>query len=119
MSKVRERHGVADLRCASASNLSQHVTVVDVADDQIALYLARSDYGALMTPKEALVLAEQLMDAAERVSTQTKERPPRDEGRAKGGHARAAALSPERRKEIASHAALGRWGKEAKEKAND
>lgn len=38
-------------------------------------------------------------------------KPPRDERRATGGHARAAALSPERRREIARHAAQTRWAK--------
>ena len=34
----------------------------------------------------------------------------KDESRAKGGHARAASLSPERRKDIARQAAKARWG---------
>lgn len=36
---------------------------------------------------------------------------PKDEGRARGAHARAAALSPERRREIAKTASDARWGK--------
>ncbi|MCY4375358.1 MAG: hypothetical protein OXC31_16475 [Spirochaetaceae bacterium] len=37
--------------------------------------------------------------------------PPEPEGRARGGTARAAAMTPERRREIAKKAAAARWGK--------
>lgn len=40
------------------------------------------------------------------------------EGKAKGGHARAAALSPEERSEIASRAAKARWDKAPRRRAN-
>lgn len=38
--------------------------------------------------------------------------PPESEGRARGGTARAAALAPERRREIAKKAAAARWSAE-------
>lgn len=40
------------------------------------------------------------------------------ESKAKGGHARAAALTPERRSEIASEAAKSRWAKAPRRRAN-
>lgn len=42
----------------------------------------------------------------------TDETKPKNEGRAKGGVARAAALDPSRRSEIAQRAAIARWGSE-------
>lgn len=42
--------------------------------------------------------------------------PPERSNRAKGGKARAAALTPERRREIAKKAADARWGKTKEQK---
>ena len=62
---------------------------------------------------QGIVLA--IRDAGLKVSRRTSTEMRRemiDPGRAKGGHARAEKLSPERRREIAQQGAATRWGKE-------
>ena len=65
-------------------------------------------------PIEAGVMAARVAagDIEEKYVEENKSTPKRSKGGKKGGKARAEALSPERRSEIASNAANARWHKE-------
>ena len=93
----------------------QPVEVVSVGwliqDDDVAKVLAQSmapdgenvqTSGRKVIPARCVTKIENLIEDDDK---------PKDESRAIGGRARAAALSPERRTEIARQAADARWGK--------
>ena len=110
MSKpIRERHGIENARkvVGVESSLEQTVTVID--DDGQVLLALSSVWPAGLTPEQAEMLADQLKRAAVRVRGSAE---PKSPAQVAGGHARAAALTPERRKEIAKQAADTRWGSE-------
>lgn len=62
---------------------------------------------------------EVLSEEGEPEPKEKVDKPQSAPGRAKGGHARAASLTPERRKEIAQKAVTARWAKQRKEELTD
>ena len=63
-------------------------------------------------PADVIGAAVKVMKiATEQIEEETSPAPNRAIGGKKGGKARAASLSPQRRREIARKAALTRWGK--------
>lgn len=105
---MKEIHGLAGVVRVAMLNSNDHQQVkVTDGDRLVLLALSTSSFPAGLTPDEAEFLARQLVDSARRVRGQdTKDSVP---ARAAGGKARAAALSPERRSEIAKAASRARW----------
>jgi hypothetical protein len=102
-----------------ASRLSADVHSLVAQTSLLSLTIARQGVAVM---EELDLLRFHLREATLRVAIgETKPLPPQDHpqapakavdaGRARGGHARAAKLSPKRRKAIAQAAAAARWGK--------
>lgn len=64
-------------------------------------------------PVDLNALAKSIVDEATGEAKERVERPEKDEGAVRRGEARAEALSPERRSQIARKAARTRWAKPA------
>ena len=83
---------------------------VNPASTITAVGKARRRWRAMADKATAMALStKRIADAPPLAGTHADDKDGRD-GRSAGGHARAAALSPERRREISSKAARARWG---------
>jgi hypothetical protein len=121
---VIERRALAKA-AGLASRLSGDVHALVACTSLLSLTIARQGVAVM---EELDLLRFHLREATLRAAigepvemVETKPLPPQDRpqapakavdgGKAKGGHARAAKLSPKRRKAIAQAAAAARWGK--------
>jgi hypothetical protein len=126
---VIERRALAKA-AGLASRLSDDVRLLVAQTSILSLTIARQ---GVAVAEELDLLRFHLREATLRAAIgepgaliETKPLPPQDspqapakrasKAKANGGHARAAALSPKRRRAIAKAAAAARWGKRSKER---